>query len=101
MKEIDNDRLTSADIPPPHAEWECISEFALTFGGYERHGSFEACANIANAKRNQTLTELRTCLFFEQRRWHHFGETPNSEAMLYIWDIVERIRAKVESRDLS
>jgi len=101
VEDIDNDKLTPADIPLLHAEWECISKFALTFNGYERHGSLEACADIANAQCNSTLTELRTCLFFDQRRWHHFGENPNNETMLYIRDIVERIRTKVVAREFS
>jgi hypothetical protein len=42
-----------------------------------------------------TFAELRTCLFFEQRRWRHIGEVPDAEAMAYIRDLVRQIRAKV------
>ena len=41
MRVISMDTL---NIPLLHAEWECISKFAFTFNGYERHGSLEACA---------------------------------------------------------
>lgn len=99
MEDIDNDKLTPADIPPPHADWECIEKFALKFSGYERQGSFEACADIANARLNSTLTELRTCLFFEQRRFRHFEWAPRNEEIAYIWDVIERIRAKVVAGD--
>jgi hypothetical protein len=38
---------------------------SLTFNGYNVWGSFETCAEIANAQRHDSLTNLRTCLFFE------------------------------------
>jgi hypothetical protein len=38
---------------------------------------------------------LRTCLFFEQRRWRHFGDEPDEEAMEYIRSVVQKIRAKL------
>lgn len=86
------------DIPNPDASWREIAEFALTFNGYEVWGSFEKCAEIANAKRQDSLTDLRTCLFFEQRRWRHFGEDPDGEAMAYIRALVEKIRRRVSAR---
>lgn len=102
MEDIDNDKLTPADIPPFHADWGCIEKFALKYSGYERQGSLKACGDIANARLNNTLTELRTCLFFEQRRSRHtwdYSSFPDKEFMLYIWDIIERIRAKVVAGD--
>jgi len=73
-----------------------LSEFALTFDGYAFHGSFEKCAEIANAGRHDTLDDLRTCLFFEQRAWRHSGEEPSKEAMEYIRELVRAIRDKVQ-----
>jgi hypothetical protein len=95
-KKNPNDGLTAANIPSSKAHWRTITEFALSFDGYEYWGSFEKCAKIANSRRNRTLTELRTCLFFEQRRWHHFGESPDKEAMKYIRGLIEKIRTKVD-----
>src|SRR5262245_42902326 len=95
MREIADGDLTPADIPPADADWGAITEFALTYNGYKAWGSFDACAVIANAQRHGTLAELRTCLFFEQRRWHHFGDEPDDEAMLYIRSVVEQIRGWV------
>ena len=91
--------LTLGDIPSPDADWSTISEFALTFNAYEALGSLEACAEIANARKAATLTDLRTCLFFEQRRWRHFGEKPDASSMEYIRGILERIRAKIGAGD--
>jgi hypothetical protein len=106
--EIANADLTEAHVPPPDAQWRPIGRFALTFNGYEAWGSFANCAQIANhwahvyAERQelpQSLTELRTCLFFEQRRWRHFGYDPDDEAMAYIRALLEEIRRTVGSGD--
>lgn len=89
------DELKPADVPGPKARWSTISRFALTFDGVRYHGSFEKCAAIANIRRSRSLTDLRTCLFFEQRRWHHFGYPPGPEAMEYIRGLVARIRQRL------
>jgi hypothetical protein len=96
MPELANDELTPASIPPPDAEWGTIAEFALTFNGYKRWGSFAQCAEIANAERHGSLDDLRTCLFFERQRWQHFGDEPDEEALSYIRGVVEKIRASIE-----
>ena len=105
-REIANIDLTERDIPSPKAEWRQIGKFALTFNGYEHWGSFEKCGEIGNRwekvyTEGQTLpgslTDLRTCLFFEQRRWRHFGWEPDEEAMRYIRALVEAIRCKVSA----
>jgi hypothetical protein len=98
IREISNEQLRESDIPGPGADWQAISEFALAFDGYQIWGSFEKCAEIANARRAESLTDLRTCLFFEQRRWRHFGEQPDEEAMAYIRGILEQVRGIVRSR---
>ena len=94
-KTIANNQLRLEDLPSPDADWQTLANFALTFNGYEVWGSFEKCAGVANSRQDSTLTELRTCLFFEQRRWRHFGEAPDVEAMEYVRSILEKIRVKV------
>ena len=100
IQRIANSELTLDDIPLANAPWEKIGAFALTFDGYKHWGSFEKCADIANAQKGDTLTELRTCLFIEQRRWRHFGDEPDDEAISYIRSTLESIRAKVAARDV-
>ncbi len=100
IEEIANEDLTLEDIPLPSTPWREISSFALSFDGYEHWGSFEKCADIANSRAADTLTELRTCLFFEQRRHHHFGYPPDDETMAYIRTLIEAIRDKVQSGEL-
>jgi hypothetical protein len=99
LDEIPNADLVLEHVPSADADWFEIEEFALTFDGYKAHGSFDACAQIANNRLHNTLTNLRTCLFFEQRRWRHFGENPDDEAMKYIRSLVEQIRSTVMERD--
>jgi hypothetical protein len=101
MREIANSMLTRADIPSPDTEWQAIAEFALTFNGYEFWGSFEKCAEIANTRQQETLTDLRTCLFFEQRRWRHFGREPAGEDMTYLRELVEKIRRHVSAGNVA
>lgn len=94
-EEISNEALQLSDIPAADAPFEAVERFAYTFNGFARLGSFEACAEVANERRHDTLTELRACLFFEQRRWQHHGDSPDEEAEEYQRDLVERIRAKL------
>jgi hypothetical protein len=93
--EIPNHLLTTAMVPGYDATWNEIVPFARSFDGYKHWGSFERCGEIANAKRMETLVELRTCLFFEQRRWNHYGRPPDHEAMQSIRELLALIRAKI------
>ncbi len=109
FEEIPNADLKEEDIPVADAEYHEITSFALTFDGYEAWGAFDRCAEIANQwaqvyARHQELptllSELRTCLFFEQRRWHHFGRAPDDEAMTYVRALVEEIRRIVRGGEV-
>ena len=102
--------LAPAQVPSPDADWSAIGAFALTFNGYQYWGSFGRCAEVANRwsdawYREQrlppALIELRTCLFFEQRRWRHYGRIPDEEAMTYIRALVRAIGDKARQRSAS
>jgi hypothetical protein len=91
-EELLNADLTVAHIPSVHAEYKTIAEFALTFDGYAR---FEKIADFSNhalahyhldsdSLKNLTLTKLRACLFYEQRRCRHMGEEPENGDRVYI-----------------
>mgnify|MGYP006291675067 CR=1 FL=1 len=92
MKEIPNEYLRLVDIPADDATLRELIQFAHTFNGYEALGSFERCAEIANARDHTSLTHLRACLFFEARRWRHFGDDPAPEDLDYWYDLVRQIR---------
>jgi hypothetical protein len=99
MNAIPNDRLTLGLLPADEADWLEILAFAQTFDGYEFWGSFERCAAFAEAKGHASLTGLRTCLFFEHRKWRNGDEhKPNSKTMQYWRSLVRKIRALVEKQ---
>lgn len=95
--------LAEEPIPGPSAPWmPDISKFALTFDGYQALG--DRVGDLANATQYEwsengalpdDLIELRSCLFFEQRRYRHFGWNPDEDAMAYIRALIEAIRARV------
>lgn len=100
VPQILNIDLRDDHLPSPRASWPKIEAFALTFDAYEHWGSFEKCAEIANGRDHSTLTNLRTCLFFEQRRWRHFEENPNAEALAYMRGILRQIRSQLRRGEL-
>ena len=108
VRDISNDELTEGDIPWESSDWGKIGEFALAFDAYGYWGSFARCADIANESGDlwqkagvvpAALTELRTCLFFEQRRWRHFGYEPDERTFGYIRTLVSAIHDIVARRE--
>ena len=100
VETIPNDALRLDHLPSPDADGMEVWRFADTFNGFKHWGSFERCAEIADQHfydrlRDSNLTELRTCLFFERRRWHHFGELPNPQRKPYRLYHFEKIREMV------
>ncbi len=88
---IASGELRAEHIPAPGSSWSLVGEFALTFDGYAYAGGFTELAERANALEERyvrtgvipdalELDELRAMLFFEQRRWRHFGDAPEGEA---------------------
>lgn len=105
MTEISNRELTLDQLPLPDAGWYEIGWFALTFNGYDHWGSFDACGDVSENCRkaflageglSKNLTVLRTSLFFEQRRWRHYGYAPDETGIVYIKALVEGIRKKIQ-----
>jgi hypothetical protein len=90
-------KLRLEDLPGPSASWSEISEFALTFDGYAEAESFENAARIANERRCESLQDLRMCLFFEQRRFRHFGHDPEGDDLRYVAGLVDKIREYISS----
>ena len=101
---VPNDDFRASEVPPITAPWHVISAFALTFNGYETIGEKE-CGTLANRVKQAflantlflqavSLTELRACLFFEQRRHHHFGDEPEGNDRGFVNALLEAIRQK-------
>jgi hypothetical protein len=95
IPQIANIDLSESNVPTREASFALIFEFALSFDGYEFWGSEDRSGQIANDRCHHTLCELRTCLFFEQRRYRHFGEYPQGEDAEYVRGLVSKIRDKV------
>ena len=109
MNEFSNADLTIEDIPKPEDGWGKFSGFALIFNGYDFHDGFEACGEITNhwlkiykndGNLPPNLADLRTCLFFEQRRWRHYGFNHGEDAMDYVRALVSGIRTNVKNQNL-
>jgi ADP-ribosyl-[dinitrogen reductase] hydrolase len=101
---ISDAELRAEQVPPPDAEWDEISRFALTTRGYERCGGPSECERIANSVRERLydvpLADARIALFFEQRRWRHFGDAPQGNDLAFVAALVEHIRRLVKLRGL-
>ena len=98
-REISNDDLRAEHVPGEDAGWYEICQFAFSFDGFRYWGSFDACADVANKFLDGSLVELRTCLFFEQRRWRHYDEIPMGDDMEYIRGILRKIVQLVPNQD--
>jgi len=101
-RKIATDDLTVADLPATDAPEDAYHAFALSFDGYRELGSIKRSGRIANQSLERwrqtrqlpnTTTELRGCLFFEQRRWHHFGYGFDQETMEYLRAVIDKIRS--------
>jgi hypothetical protein len=110
MPKIPNSQLLEEDIPSKRAAWTKIVPFAQSFNGYEHCGSVQKCREVAkegvalykeNKDLNQSLTDLRTCLFFEARRWKHLKKKPTPSGLKYIHALLEAIRLRVQAKELS
>lgn len=105
---IPNDNLRHEHLPAPGASWEEIGKFALTFDGYAKGSGYGRASELANAVQARfqegggldalSLSDVRTCLFFEQRRYRHFGSDPEGDDLDYVHELVEAIRKRVGAR---
>jgi hypothetical protein len=84
--------------PSDNNDLQAIWQYALTLDGYEfskaQYG--RECGDLANEcleeyrqtkKWRGSFQELRCCLFFEQRRWRHFGYDPEGEDLTAILEL--------------
>jgi hypothetical protein len=103
---VPNGALTASGIPHRGDSWETVSTFALSYDGYAYWDDVAALATRSLRRwiRDRTvpasIDEVRGCLFYEQRRWQHFGEDPNGRRAQYVWVLLDTLRALVTSRSL-
>jgi len=88
----DDADLKLADIPHTDADIYEICEFAEAFDGYGIAGSTERCAAIASNPDQNSIIELRICLFFSFRAMRHTGAWDFDDDFKYIRETLKRIR---------
>ena len=66
-------------IPQENDDWQKVIAFARLINGYISSGSLKNAGDIANRDKFDDLTihQLHIALFFEYRRFNHFGHYPN------------------------
>ncbi|MBS1846882.1 MAG: hypothetical protein JST73_01275 [Actinobacteria bacterium] len=88
-------------VPDTDAPAGEILQFALSYNGYARHGGLSGIGERMNRLASEfertghlsdDLDELRTALFFEQRRAHHFEPSGPSWPTPYVAALLEKIR---------
>jgi hypothetical protein len=96
---IPNAELDNTAVPTRGESWEAVSDFALSYDGYGYWDNLPSLAGRVLQRWTRrrslpaTLDELRGCLFYEQRRWHHFGEEPTGRSAEYMWAVIDAIAA--------
>jgi hypothetical protein len=85
-------------VPSEDVPLRDIWRFALTYNGYDRHKNVGNLANKCSRRWSvdnslpPDLATARAALFYEQRRYHHFGSGPSSSEEQYIRALVGHIR---------
>lgn len=98
--------LRREEVPDRGVPWYQVWEFALAFDGYAyargahtlgEEANRAAAVWSVNTELPTDVNALRACLFFEQRRYHHYGTDPEGSDAEYVWALVEGIRAQSPS----
>ncbi len=95
FKKIPSQYLVHSDIPPEGADWHAIVTFASTFDIDVLHYGKLPSTDLSSIDDTMSLDELRSHLFYQWRRWNHFGRPPELVDMAGIQRLIERIRAQV------
>lgn len=98
-QQIETSQLRAGQVPPDAADIDDLITFAHTFDGFQHAGSFERCARLANDRIFRSTDDLRAALFFEVRKWRHFGQDPDPESLAYWRSLVSRVRRRLEVID--
>jgi hypothetical protein len=101
---VPNAQLQLGAIPERGDPWDAVSSLSLSYDGYAYWDDVIELAtrSIRSWTRDRavpgTIDEVRACLFYEQRRWHHFGEDPSGRGALYIGALLDTLRTLVAAR---
>lgn len=96
-KTIESRDLTRSDIPGESATWSEIARFALGWDFVSKYPKYSPEEQRWELVQDSwSLDDLRARLFFEQRRWNHFGRPPDEPTLIEIRRLVTLIRDKVQ-----
>ena len=100
-EQISHFDLREEYIPRQGVAWSKIIPFASTFNVYEQLGEFKSAVIVGNGNVRDfsvcSLTDLRSALFSEYRRYNHFGYDPDAQAMEYLHSLLEEIRRRIQN----
>ena len=88
------------DLPSTYAEWPDYARFAAAYEPPSRDDVGEL-ANWALSRWQRTgelprtLQELRSCLWFEYRRWRFHDRVPDAATMRYCAALVREMRSHI------
>ena len=95
-------KIGQFDAIPASFSWQTSAEFAHLIDGYAIMG--DDLGTLANERLQAaekqgvwrgTSRELWLCLFFEHRRWRHFGEPPSGNDLKLLDDLCGALRQQL------
>jgi hypothetical protein len=95
---IPTKRLKLSDIPEPSADWATIGRFALTFDSREAGPYLKRPPDPRELSVSSSLVDLRHYIYFQQRRWNHFGRHPDPVTVQGVREVMWMIRTKLEAQ---
>jgi hypothetical protein len=97
-KTIPTKSLTLDEVPAEDAEWDQISNFALTFDVYEVSNYSVPEIGLENAQASCSISELRGLIYHEQRRVHHWGRGVDADTLKKFREVISLIREKLQEQ---
>jgi hypothetical protein len=106
---VEDVRLGTCESMPTPLNWDDANYFVYLVNGYtamdpDKLGSF---ANSRLKKATKTgiwtgdVRDLWLCLFYEKRRWRHFGVEPDGEALVILNGLCKSLRSKLAALDVA
>jgi len=104
---VEDVRLGKFESLPDPLTWEMATEFVYLLNGYEVFGADEL-GTFANRKSSDmkrqgkwtgSAKDLWLCLFYENRRWRHFGEWPQGSDLENMDDLCRALREALVALD--
>ena len=97
---IPSDKLKATDIPSKFSSWSDIVEFVTTFDPRSEIHDGAAIKGIADVTEASTVREIRAALFFEYRRYNHFGYEPEPTVFKAALDAIAILKSKAQQGKL-